>query len=45
MSRLFLLLTLLSALMGLAGAATLFFMLALACAFGWLLFGPGGLWL
>lgn len=45
MSRLFLLLTLLSALMGLAGAATLFFMLALASGFGWLLFGPGGRWL
>jgi len=45
MSRLLLLLTLLSALMGLAGAAGFFFMLALACACGWLVFGPGGLWL
>ena len=45
MSRLFLLLALLSALMGLGGAAGLFFMLALASAFGWLLFGPNGRWL
>lgn len=45
MSRLFLLLTLLSALMGLGGAAGLFLMLALASGCGWLLFGPGGRWL
>lgn len=45
MSRLFLLLTLLSALMGLGGAAGLFLMLALASAALWLLFGPGSRWL
>jgi hypothetical protein len=45
MSRLFFLLALLSALMGLGGAASLFLMLACASGCCWLAFGPGGLWL
>jgi hypothetical protein len=45
MSRLFLLLAVLSTLMGLGGAAGLFLVLSLGSACGWLLLGPKGHWL
>jgi len=45
MSRLFLLLALLSALMGSFGIATWLMLASGGCVAGWLLFGPGGRWL